>query len=94
MVRVKYISLDSVKSVIFTKFESNMSQLWTKVMYKIDIGADGNLMPVNIFKFLFPKSTIELLHRTKIVQYSCNIKIEVPFIWIPFHLRNTGKIFS
>ena len=35
-VRVKYIYLDSVKSVIFTKLESNMSERRTQITNKID----------------------------------------------------------
>ena len=35
-VRVKYIYLDSVKSVIFTKLESNMSKRRTQITNKID----------------------------------------------------------
>ena len=35
------------------------------VKYRINSGSDGNLMPLKIFKTLFPKSTIEPLHATK-----------------------------
>ena len=45
-VRVKYINLDSVKSDIFTKLESSMTQRWTHIVHKVDTGADGNLMPL------------------------------------------------
>ena len=45
VVWVKYFNLDSIKSVIFTTLESSMSQRQTCIVYKIDIGADGNLMP-------------------------------------------------
>ena len=37
-VRVKYINLDNIKSVIYTKLESSMSQRWAKVMYKLTVG--------------------------------------------------------
>ena len=36
-------------------------------LYSIQVGtgADGNLMPLKIFKNVFPKSTTEQLHTTK-----------------------------
>ena len=58
VVRVKYINLDSVKSLIFTKLESSMSQIQTCKVYRIGIGADSNLMPLKIFKSLLPKVDI------------------------------------
>ena len=68
VVRVKYITFDIIKSVLFIKLESSTSQKHTKLTYKIDSGADGNLMPVNILKSLFPKATTELLCATKTTQ--------------------------
>ena len=46
--QVNYINLDNVKSVLFTKLESSTSQRQTKMTYKIESGADGNLMPFKI----------------------------------------------
>ena len=43
-VRVKYINLDTIMSIIFTKLESSKRQ--THKVYKVDTGADGNLMPL------------------------------------------------
>ena len=40
-VRVKYINLDSMKSVIFTKLEPSTSQRRTQITYKIDSQTDG-----------------------------------------------------
>ena len=57
MVRLKYVNLDSIKSVLFTKLESSTRQRQTKITYKINSRADGNLMPFKIFKCLFPKAT-------------------------------------
>ena len=54
--------------MIFTKLQPSTGKRWDKVMYKIDSRADGNLIPLKIFKFLFPKSTTESLHAIKIVQ--------------------------
>ena len=33
-------------------------------VFKIDTGADGNLMPINIFTVLFPKVSLDALSRT------------------------------
>ena len=66
MVSVKYINLDSIKSIIFNKLESRTSQRQTKITSKIDCWADGNLMPFKILKCLFPKSAVESLCVTKI----------------------------
>ena len=61
VVRVKYINLDGVKSVIFTELKSATSQRRTRIVYKIDSGADGNPMPLKNLKTLFPKSITKTL---------------------------------
>ena len=66
MARVKYINLDSVKFVIFTKLESSMSQRQTKVTHKTESRMNDNLVLLKISKCLFPTSTIESLCTTKI----------------------------
>ena len=35
------------------------------VLYKIDMGSDNNIMPLHIYKKLFPKITNELLATTR-----------------------------
>ena len=35
------------------------------MMYKMDSGKNGNLIPFKIFRIFFPKSTIEVLHATE-----------------------------
>ena len=45
MLMVRYINLNSVKSLLFTKSESSTSQRCTKITYKINSTVDGNLMP-------------------------------------------------
>ena len=37
----------------------------THIRHKIDLGADGKLMPFKVFKSLFPISTTVALHVTK-----------------------------
>ena len=52
-VKIKYLNFDNVKFVIFTKLELNTSQSRGCIAYKIDSGADGNLMLVITLKILF-----------------------------------------
>ena len=53
VVRVKYINLDNVKSLIFTKLIYNTSQICTHIVYKVNTGAGGNLKPFKIFKHFY-----------------------------------------
>ena len=48
--------------MIFIKLESSTSQKQSNIMYKINSRVDCNLMPLKIFKCLFPESTIGSLH--------------------------------
>ena len=41
VVRVKYIDLDSIKSIIFTDSESSTNQRQTHVVYNSDTGPNG-----------------------------------------------------
>ena len=52
VVWVKYINLDSIKFVLFTKLQSSTSQRQTKITCKIDTGAGSNAMPLKMFKSL------------------------------------------
>ena len=62
---IKYINLNSVKYVFFTKLESSTCQKWTKITFKTYLWADGNHMSFKIFKYTFPKTTVESLCTTK-----------------------------
>ena len=47
-----------------TKLECKMPHgLKTKETFKIDTGADGNLMPITMFVRLFPKISLETLEK-------------------------------
>ena len=59
MSRVKYINLGSKKSMIFSKLESTTGQRQIHVVYRAGTGANGNLMPLNIFKTLFPSQQLK-----------------------------------
>ena len=50
VVEVKYINPDSMKSIIFIILESSMSQRGNHIIYKIALGANCNLVPLQIFK--------------------------------------------
>ena len=58
-VQIKYTNLDRVKSIIFTKLESSTSQRQSHIVNNVDTGANGNLIPLMLFKSLCPRSTIE-----------------------------------
>ena len=48
-----------------TRLECEMPHgLKTNEMFKIDTGADGNLMPITIFVRLFPKLSLVILEKT------------------------------
>ena len=57
-VKIKHLNFDKVKSIIFTKLESDTLSKRASITYKIDSGSDGNLMPFNRFKTVFHKSTL------------------------------------
>ena len=65
LLNTRDLNFDNVKSVIFTKLESSTSQKQAHVMFKRDMGSNGNLMPFKVFKIPFPKSTLHALHTTK-----------------------------
>ena len=41
-----------------------MSQSKSKQVFKLDMGADGNLMPITMFMKLYPKISLETLAKT------------------------------
>ena len=64
-VNIRYLNFDNVKSVIFTKLESNTSQKGNNITCKVDTESDNNLMPFKVFKILFLKSAMTKLCTTK-----------------------------
>ena len=59
---MKSLTFHRAKSVIITKLELNTSHKRAKIAYKIDIGSDGNLMLFQVFKILFPRSSMAELN--------------------------------
>ena len=50
---------------IVTKLETSSRQNRTKIESEVGTGSDGNLMPLDNFKTLFPKATIQQLAKTQ-----------------------------
>ena len=47
----------SVHSITVTKLETSSSHQSTVLNYKVDLGSNKNLMPVNMFKMLITKNS-------------------------------------
>ena len=62
-VRAKIFNFHSVTSVILTKLKTKSSQRKDTCKYKIDTGSDGNLMPIRMYKMLFPHTNINELNK-------------------------------
>ena len=61
MVNVNSISFNSKCSIITANSKTSSNQARTTVLYKVDTGSEGNLMPLHIYKKLFPRATKENL---------------------------------
>ena len=46
MVRSKLFNFHTISSVIITKLKTKISQKVDRCEYKIDLGSDGNVMPI------------------------------------------------
>ena len=79
-----------MRIVLFTKLESSISQRRVHITYKIDSGADGNLMPFKIFKTLFSKpmkyKNIMILYIEKLGMCMKSMMHPYPFTWKLVHL--------
>ena len=65
MVNINLITFNSNHSVIAAKLKTSSKQGTMMVPCKVDMGCDGNIMPFNIFKKLFPSTTEDTLVTTK-----------------------------
>ena len=62
---------------MIANLKTSSNKLVITVIYKVDIGSDGNIMPLHIYKKLFPRATIEQLEAardTDIKLKMCNQK--------------------
>ena len=57
-VAVESLTFNTIILFIVTKLDTSSTQKRAKKDYKIDTGSDGSLIPLNIFKILFPRSII------------------------------------
>ena len=55
---------NNVNTRMHTELGCEMSQNRSKEVFKIDTGADGNLMPITMFTKLYPKISLETLAKT------------------------------
>ena len=70
MSHIEMVSINSIRSnseqlVILEKFNMSSSHNSTTISYNIDAGSDENIIPIHIFRILFPKATKEQLAPTK-----------------------------
>ena len=61
MVNINLTSFNSNHSVILAKQKTSSKQATMMVPYKVDMGCDGNIMPFDIFKKIFPKTSEDRL---------------------------------
>ena len=64
-VNVNFISFKSNHSMIIAKLKTSSKQATITVPYKFDTGCDGNIMPFNVFKKIFPNTIEDQLVATK-----------------------------
>ena len=58
------VHFNNVNTRMHTELGCEMSQNRSKQVFKIDTGADGNLMPITMFTKLYPKISLEKLAKT------------------------------
>ena len=63
-VSINSIQFISNNSVLTTKLKTSAGQSKILVPYKNDTGNDGNIMPLHVYKTLFPNATNEQLATT------------------------------
>ena len=54
MIRLNVFTINSMKSIIIAKLKTKTSQRTELYKYKININSDGNLLPIRMFKALYP----------------------------------------
>ena len=58
------VHFNNINMRMHTELGCEMSQSRSKQVFKIDTGADGNLMPITMFMKLYPKISLETLAKT------------------------------
>ena len=65
MVNINSIIFNSKWLVITANLKTSLNQVSIIVPYKVDTGSDENIMPLHLYKRLFPRATKEQLATTK-----------------------------
>ena len=59
------VHFNSVNARLHTTLKCETPDRWlSDQIFKIDTGADGNLMPISMFAKLFPKVSLDALNKT------------------------------
>ena len=58
------VHFNNINMRMHTELGCEMSQSRSKQVFKIDMGVDGNLMPITMFTKLYPKISLETLAKT------------------------------
>ena len=61
IVNFNSINFNCNYSLIIANLETSSNTVLSMVSYKVDTGSDGNIMPLYIYKKVFPRETIEQL---------------------------------
>ena len=64
-VNIKFIIFNNKWSVITADLKTSSNQVSIMVSYKVDTGSDGKIMPLHLYKRLFPRVIKEHLTATK-----------------------------
>ena len=65
MVNINSISFNSKCYILIANLETSSNQGRITIQYKITMGSDGNRMPLQVYKKLFPRKTKEQLMATR-----------------------------
>ena len=65
MVKINLLSFNPNHSAIIANLKTSSNKATIAVIYKADMGSDGNTMPFNIFKKLYPSATADQMAATK-----------------------------
>ena len=58
------VHFNNINTRMHTELGCEMSQSKSKQVFKVDMGTDGNLMPITMFMRLYPKISLETLSKT------------------------------
>ena len=62
---INLVKFNSNHSAVIANLKTSSSKVIITVPYKVDTGSNGNIMPLSIYKKLFPRVSIEQLSGTR-----------------------------